>query len=521
MKKIFYFICLLSVAFFSSCIKEDIREAGFEDVNKHTIYDFLEENKDQFSSFIAILEKGGIYKTVSAYNPKAIGYSLFLPDNNAVNRFIEQSQQFNSLDDLLNDQDFVSALGRYHIVNKGIRSNEFPFGAFTETTMSNDYLTVSFILESDTAYYKINNQSSVLRANIEVSNGYIHIIENVLTPVVYTTYEWLAQHPDYSIFKEAIDLTGVRPFIDVNLKAPGQEYLPAVTLLVEPDWIYNKYGINSVNDLINKISPNNNEYTNPLNPLYNYIAYHILNNRMFIDDFEGVSTNYNTYSEVPVLINGLGLDLAINKGKAILETIINGNDTTYIDYVGFLYDESNIITQSGAIHFVDRLLEQQTPSRSQIDYHFREEPIINAIRGRIGTYLLDDHRQYFTRLSWSGAEVYFVREGTESSAASDDYLFTNGDFIITYTIPRIVQGRYNVTLRAESYNRRNALVEVYIDGKKMGPTVDLTSGGTASSPYRSVILGSINFTRYSEHTIEIRSLTPGRFLWDYIRFTPI
>ncbi len=521
MKKIAIHIFLLPIIIFSSCLNDEIPVANFNEINKLTIYDYLEENKDEYSSFISLLEKGDLYKTLSAKNPEATGYTLFLPNNKAIEDFISESDEFSSLNDLLNNKDYVSVLCRYHVLRKGIKTNEFPFGAFPETNLTNDYLTVGFIIEPDTAYYKINNQAAVIKPNIEVSNGYIHVIKNVLSPVVYTSYEWLSQNSGTSIFKDAVDLTGTRSIIDINMKAPGNEYLPPVTLLVEPDRIYNKFGIHSAEELAQMISPNDNNYKEETNPFYNFMTYHLLSNWIFIDDFQGVSSNYNTYSEIPVLVNGLGLNIAINKGKAVLDTIISGTDSTFIDYIGILYDESNIITQSGAIHFIDRILKQQTPSRSQIDIQFREEPYINTIRNTIGTYRLDDFKQNLTRLDWSGAEMFYIMEGTESAASNDDYLLINGDFSVFYTIPKIVQGKYSVSIRAEAFSRSNALIQVFIDGKKVGTTFDLSSGGTSSSPFRDIIIGTINFNRYAEHQIQIRSLTPGRFLWDYIRFTPI
>jgi uncharacterized surface protein with fasciclin (FAS1) repeats len=520
MRKVAFPIYVLFVVFFSACLDNEPLEAEFKDINKYSIYDYLEENKSEYSSFISILEKGGIYKTLSAKNPVAAGYSLFLPNNSAIDEFIKGSQ-FSSLNDLLNDQEYVSILSRYHVITKGIHTNEFPFGAFPDKTLSGDFLTVNFIIESDTAYYKINNQAAVIKPNIEVSNGFIHAVKNVLQPVVYTTYQWLAQNPECTLFKKAVDLTGTGPIIDLNLKLPEQQFLPPVTLLVEPDRIFRKMGVNTIEDLIQRISPGNSNYTDPSNPLYNFVAYHVLKNSYFIDDFEGTSTNYNTFSEVPLLIDGLGNDIGINKGKRILETVITGTDTTYIDFIGLLYDESNILTQSGSIHFIDRVLQLESPSRSQVDFQFREEPIINTLRNTLGTFLLDDYKDKMNRLNWTGAELFFIKESTESTASNDDYLLIDGDFSIQYTIPQVVQGRYNLILRAESFSRRNALVEVYLDGRKIGSTVDLTSGGTTASPYRNVTLGAINFNRYTEHVIEIRAMIPGRFLWDYIRFTPI
>jgi hypothetical protein len=63
-------------------------------------------------------------------------------------------------------------------------------------------------------------------------------------------------------------------------------------------------------------------------------------------------------------------------------------------------------------------------------------------------------------------------------------------------------------------------VEVTIDGKSLGGLIDLTTGGTPDNPFTQIELGTMNFLKYEEHTVEVRSLIPGRFLWDYIRFEP-
>jgi uncharacterized surface protein with fasciclin (FAS1) repeats len=521
MKKSIYYIFLYLIIVGFSCSEDPPNIISFEDTFRLTIYDYLEENKEDFSDFIAILQSGGIYKTLSAKNPFADGYTLFLPDNEAVQDFISQNNQYASLSELLNDQQYVSLLSRYHVLTNAMHTNDFPFGAFPDKTLSEDLLTVSFILESDSAYYKINNQAAVVNPNTEVSNGFIHVIGSVLEPVAFTGYEWLANQPEYSIFKEAVDITGIRPLIDLDLKAPGQTLLPPVTLLVEPNEVLGKYGIHSVNDLISRISPDNDDYTNPSNLLYNFVGYHVLKNNYYLDDFQGTSSNYNTYSEVPVLINGLGNDIAINKGKQILDTVIVGQDTTFIDYVGFLYDQSNVITKSGSIHFIDRILELQTPSRTQVTLQFLEEPVIISLRNNIGTYRLDDYREDMIRLDWAADELFYVKEGTESNAINDDYLNAEGDFTIRYTIPQIVQGKYNLILRANTFYSNNALIEVYVDGKKVGSTVDLTRGGSAARPFNAKTVGTIIFNNYREHVIEIRSLIPGRFSWDFIRFDPI
>jgi uncharacterized surface protein with fasciclin (FAS1) repeats len=520
MKKIPVILSLIFALFAGTSCKNKPVEANFEDQEQMTIYDYIAANPDQYSDFMKILQKGGIDKTLSAYNPHGVGYTLFLPDNDAIQKFIDESDQFSSLDDLLNDAEFVAMLARYHAVNMSINSNDFPFGALPAQTLSDDYLTVSFVIETDTSYYKINNQAAVIRPNIELSNGIIHLIGSMLIPITYTTYDWLSQNQGYSIFKAAVDITGLQDKFSINIKDVVTKPRP-FTLLIEHDSIFNKGGVHTLEDLEHMISPDNTNYTDPSNPLYNYILYHMLTETHFLNDFVGTSTNYTTYSEIPLNINGAGIDILVNKGKQVFDTTIYQGDTTYIDYIGVNYDFSNVLTQSGVIHFIDQIMKQVKPSRAIQTFEFYEEPLLNEYRMQAGEYLIEDTSSLNT-IHWTGADLTFVEAGDNMiSAWGGDYLFIDGDFSISYTIPKLVQGNYTVLLGADSFNPRNALIQVYIDGKSVGGLIDLATGGSSDSPFIQIELGSVNFLKYDSHTIEVKSLIPGRFGWDYIRFEPL
>jgi len=519
MKNIFYLLSLIVLTAVLHSCNEKETIAGFEDASQYSIYDYMVENEEFFSDFLSILEAGGIDKTLSAYNPNGNGYTLFLPGNEAIETFIAGTDGISSLNDILENPEFAAAFSRYHVINMAAHTQDFPFGAFPEPTLSKDFLTVSFIIKSDSSYYKINNQATVVAPNIELSNGYIHEIEVALKPVTFTTYDWLKQNPGFSIFSEALEVTGVKELVDFNVKE--LENSSPVTLLVEPDAVYNSSGINSFGDLAQLISPDDNDYTNINNPLFNYCTYHILTGGRYLNDFEGTATNYTTLSEIPLNINGVGNDILINKGKQVFDTIINGTDTTIIDYIGFLYDESNIITQSGAIHQMDRILEQVTPSRAIVTFEFWEEPLLNEYRREPGAYLIEE-KEALLFIDWEGGDLVFTEKGEEqTSALGNDYLEINGDFNVLYKIPKIVQGKYKVFLGAERFNSANALVEVYIDGKKVSSLIDLSQGGSANSPFQQIELGTIDFKRYESHEVQVIPLIPGRFLWDFIRFEPI
>lgn len=516
MKRISIILSLLIVLLvYQSCTKSDVPQAGFKDVVQFTIYDYLMTNEKDYSSFLSILKAGGLDKTLSAYNPNGINYTLFVPDNKAVDDFIKEGGQFTSLEELLKDNAYVEALARYHVVNMGTSSYEFPFGAFSEPTLSGDFLNVNFILAKDTTYYKINNQAPVTKTNIEASNGYIHAIGTMLKPITQNSYGWLKKNPNYSILTAAIEATGMKTIIDVDMKLEDQPLKP-FTLLVEPDAVYKKRNINSFQDLANAISPGRTDYTNIANPLNLFVAYHFLTEAKFLDDLQGRSTNYNTFADIPLTINGLGLDILINRGK---EEFVDNGDTT--NYVGIDYDASNEVTQSGAVHFIDQILKPQIPSRSIVTFEFYEELELNAYRQKGGSYLIENE-DLFDFVTWSGAELFYVKSNDDAERAwSKDYMQIDGDFTISYQIPKIIQGKYDVYLQADAYSSQNALVELFIDGIKLGGLIDLTKGGSSNNPYSSIKVGSIDFKKYASHTIEIRSLIPGRLKWDYIRFEPI
>ena len=494
-------------------------EANFEDMIDMTIYDYVADNDSLFSSFLRILEAGGIDKTLSAYNPDGLDYTLFLPTNEGVEKFIEENDQFSSLEELLADQAYVSAFARYHVVNTGIKSDDFPFGALPDFTLSGDILTVGFIVKPDTSYFSINNQAPVILPNVETSNGWVHVVNHALTPITNTTYSWLEIHDGFSIFRDAVDLVGLDELMDLNTKDEEKDQRP-FTLFVEHDSIYNRNGIFSVEDLADEISPGDDDYTSTSNPLYNFVAYHMLSESWFLADFVDISTNYTTYSDIPLNVNGLGLDVQVNKGKQDFDTIISGPDTTIINYIGFFYDESNVLTQSGAVHFIDQVMRQVQPSRQIQTFQFFEESLFAEYREEPGEYLIEDPAS-LQRITWQGPDLIYVKEADPDYPAwSQDYLSLTGDFRITYRIPQMVQGNYLVLFGAEAFNNLNALVEVTIDGKPLGGLINLTSGGTADNPFAQIELGTMNFLKYEEHLIEVRSLIPGRFLWDYIRFEP-
>ncbi len=532
MKKILFIfsICAVVVVGFIACEEKKI-DIHFKDIEENSIYDYIVENQETYSKFLRILEVGGLDKTLSAYNPDGNGYTLFLPSDAAIDSFLLNSS-YATFEDMLADKDFVWYFARYHVVSGKYDANDFPFGAFADLTLTDDYLAVSFINETDTSYYKINNQAQVIQTNLEMSNGFIHLIKVALTPVTTTTYGWLMNQSGYSIFRDAVEATGLNNLLNINPKVT-ETVLP-FTLFLEHDTTFHKAGIFSFTDLVDLISPDRADFNDPLNPLYNFVAYHIVTERYFLENFmqnsngDRLSTNYSTYSDIPLHIDGRGNDIRINVGKEVFDTIIHANgDSTFINFVGFNYDASNIVTQSGVIHIIDRVLKQQKPSQALLTIEIMDRPLFDEFNDKVGTYLIEDSSS-LNSISYSGADLLYIKmDETEAPGAlwSSDYVQIDGDFTLSFTTTKIVQGGYTVFLQANFANADNAVVDIFIDGKPIGGTVDLANdpdvSATQNAPFGLKELGTVDFLKYGSHKITIRTLIPGIFSWDYIRFEPL
>lgn len=521
MKNILIIITTFVLLFTIQSCDEDVPEAGFKDMERQTIYDYIAENDSLYSKFLQILEKGDLDRTVSAYNPNGNDYTLFLPTNEAIDLFISHSSLFNSFDELLNNKSYVSAMARYHVVNRGYLTNDFPFGALDELNLYGQNITIGFEIGADSSYYKINNEAPLVQGNIEVSNGYIHIISKALTPITFTTNQWLEQNNGYSIFNEAVKQTGLNEILSRVIERDTISLNP-VTLFVEPDSVYHRNNIMNFNDLVAAISPNNSDYTSEYNNLYNFVACHILEGSLFLSDFEERTSNYNTFGNVPVNVNGIDeLDLAINRGKQIFDTIISEQgDTTYLNFLTFYYDVSNVFTLSGSVHLINQIMLPQKATVANQYFEFFEEPLFNIYRDKGGEYLVQD-QSLLSTISWIGgtSDLLFVKSLDEEEPAwNDDYIMMQGDFMLIYQLPKIVQGEYDVYFRAHANSINNALVEVFLDGVKIGGLIDLTTGGNNDNPYVNFNLGRVTFLEYATHEIRVKTLIPGILYWDVIYF---
>ena len=337
--------CLILFSVMTSC-ESDPYGTNWVDENSFSISQYIENNQEEYSKFYRLLVEGKMLTTLYAYNPYGEDYTLFLPTDEAIDNFIQQNQNYGSFEELLQDTSFIKVLTRYHTVKRKVHTDEFPDGALSDSTLTGERLVTGFYTDGDNQFIKVNNAVPVIKSNLKMTNGYIHIISGVLQQPEIKGYEWLQQQDDYSILAKAMELSGI------SRRLTWDKY----AILAEPDSIYHRNGINNVEDLISRLATPGLSYSDVKSSFYQFTAYHILRGELYLNDFDWGNKKYRTLSTVLLPIN-VGIEIQINPGVDIYGiSISESGDTTLIDYILPVWEDSNILTGSGPVHSISDVL---------------------------------------------------------------------------------------------------------------------------------------------------------------------
>lgn len=329
----------------TSC-ESDSNTPDWVDDGHSSISQYLEKNKTEYSKFYTLLVDGNMLSTLYAYNPYGDDYTLFLPTDEAIDRFIQQNGKYESFDELLKDTASVNFLVRYHTLNRKVHTDEFPDGALIDSTLTGDRLIAGFYTDGNNQVIRINNAVPIIKSNLEMSNGYIHVISGVLQKAEISGYDWLQQQPDFSILAQAMKLSEIKKRLMWN----------KYTLFAEPDSVYHRYGIQNINDLINRIATPGMPLSNVPNAFYQFAAYHIVNGEYFLNDFYWGSRKYVTMGGQLLTIY-VGQEIRINTGVDTYGTTTSeSGEKTVLDYIRPVSEGCNILTRTGPVHSISDLM---------------------------------------------------------------------------------------------------------------------------------------------------------------------
>ncbi|WP_187262711.1 fasciclin domain-containing protein [Pontibacter beigongshangensis] len=430
-------IMLLSV-FMMRCKDPDLIISTTDDVN---ITGYLERFPEEYSEFRNILDLTGNASFLAAYG----SYTIFVPHNNAVKQFLQDKGKA-SVDQL--DVEELKAIVRFHLIQDTVSTQSFTDGKITQATMYHQYLTTGATNVNGESFITVNKQAKVVKSNIRVGNGLMHVIDRVLEPAKLTVAQMMAANPAYSIFTEAAKATGFYDTLNIPATASTKPSRQWFTVMAESNAVLKEAGINSYEDLKARLS-HTGDPKNPSDSLYLYMAYHILPRNSYIADLI-TSASQPTLAPLEVITTR-------RDGTSLL---INADELNGVREKGtsVIREESDFSATNGVLHAVTDHYRIKIRKPMAVYWDVTDQPelrrMASVFRKLPGTTTVIQPGT-LSEVTWPKSTISYVT--SNDPHAYNDYFLLNMRPAqvpsIDFTTPLLVKGKYKVWI---CYRRVNA-----------------------------------------------------------------
>ncbi len=344
MKKFLYTIsCLVcaaaSMVLPTSC-NDDPDSEHYYSFDGQMMSEYLQE-REQYSLFSQVVIRADLMDLLSTYGH----YTCFCPNDSAMQLFM-QAKGWSTIDDLT-DAD-CDTIARTHLVNVMYSTFEMKDGVLATQNMNKRPIEITHGLDNNqNSVVILNGEAIVLfeSQNDSVENGIMQPIDKVLESNTNTLPDLMATNPTISIYCEALSKTGLASqmirykddsYVDTEVfydyitgsniheaATPPDDHLYGYTAFVVPDSVLEaKYGITDLKGLYelackiyDNISPSDDpdglwrtdnsdeshsfdNLSDPKNPLYRFMAYHLLNRNVQGWNFLTVRDDFGTITNM-------------------------------------------------------------------------------------------------------------------------------------------------------------------------------------------------------------------------------
>ncbi|MCD8261248.1 MAG: fasciclin domain-containing protein [Bacteroides sp.] len=187
--------------YLTSC-KDELEDTLYRTSDDQTIVEYLENEENGLTDFLALAERAKCRGMLQAYGT----YTCFVPTNEALQRYFRE----NALTLETISQEDAQALVGIHVVNDTLTTADFVDGRLPTATIRKQYLTTATKAEQGEVYIEVNRQARIIQKDMLLTNGYIHVVDNMLEEATKTIAETIRELPDveFSIMKELLEDTG-------------------------------------------------------------------------------------------------------------------------------------------------------------------------------------------------------------------------------------------------------------------------------------------------------------------------
>lgn len=519
-------ICAICFAFMllllGSCGEEDLnkRFMPFDEVSASM---YFAEN-GEYSDWYKLLQKTDMVNTFHLSN---IPLTCFFVSNEVLQSYIQQ-KGYQSIEEFPAEK--AKTLLMYHTLPDVVFSfSSFRDGRLADSTATGDYLAC--LLKPGEIF--LNRDSKVIRWDIEVTNGVMHQLDHVIDPIEDTMFDYLVKNDRYSIFREAVKMTGNEEvFNQLNLTEAALK--ARRTLFLTADETYALSGIHSPEDLAARYSPDDTNYQDPLNPFNRYVRYHLLERDFYTKDWgERMTWKHNNLKIVDskgVTFPTMAGDELILVGSRQLDYLVNGLDLHKTYY--------NQPVRNGVVHEV----MGELPVKQQESVITLQEVTDIVHFNQISEYRAKSQPKkmiFMEKKNFSPAVTWVSVPDTKKDAvgyiifSSDSYNFLENGFLFgdclyanlgpkghveIETVP-VPPGTYNVKVMHKVVKQTGGNFQAYLDDKKLGSPLVAYTNGYDSFPW--ITLGTVTFDKTSRHKIKMAVVKAGELHWDMLVFEPL
>ena len=299
-KKITMAVLFMAIPLFTLSCSDDDDDNGTSDKN---IVEIAQQTPD-LSTLVGALVATGLDDALSGTGP----FTVFAPTNAAFDKLDDDI-----LNNIIANPALLTSLLQYHVVSGDVMSTDLTNGP-VQTLLSGQTIDVDI-----SNGVTLNGSSNVTSADIDASNGVIHIIDEVLFPEDFysmTLAQIVEGSPDHKILLSALkkpELAGLLaaandPTQDLTVFAPTDDAFTAVLGVL---------GKESIDDI-------------PVALLNEIVSYHILGS--------AVTSDMLANGDVETILPGESVTVDITDGVKINDANVTAADLKAVNGVAHVVD---------------------------------------------------------------------------------------------------------------------------------------------------------------------------------------
>ena len=209
-------ICLILLAGFQMSCKDSVDEGDIYTFTGQTITQYIAADSN-YSMFYTVLQKSKVSKTSKSYLRSLLSargnYVAFVPTNEAMTAYLDSIYDKTDYTIDTMSEEIASTIAQNCIIDyvdeKAQMTTEYQVGAITKGTLNDRHIMVSFdTLQGGKFTVVLNGSSHIIVPDIEKSNGYVQVVDKVLSPSNATLPALLSEAENMRIFSHLLDVTG-------------------------------------------------------------------------------------------------------------------------------------------------------------------------------------------------------------------------------------------------------------------------------------------------------------------------